>query len=426
MVSKLSGMPLSSRDITEAQANFAGKLGFVCTIPGTCLCFLDLVAYGTVSFYPRARQHLNRVSFRLLVYALISNVVYGIAFSTTAAQTGPGTLCTFGAFAVNLTLSLATLFTTCIAINLQLVLVHCVTGRKMEKYYVGGTILLALALTVPTYALDQFGWDEANSTCWFKNSNDHSRLNWLIGTQSLWIALAATVETICSAVVLVWMYRFHTATKSIQDATQVSKWTSIQGAMTTNYTRGMSYNLSTRVISLACKYRYVVLRIMLYPIVSLMVNFSTVALDLNSTIVGTSDEFQYRLLVLDLCLYGFRTATYAVLAILDPGFTKAFREVRRPEIGRRVSNLVFASADLVLDVELEMAIPSDAVGIKEELSVVGGLRGLQNQITGGPDLHTCTYGRQTPLLPQTQIEQESILGTRPVNEPGDQKFEQQL
>ncbi|KIK62740.1 hypothetical protein GYMLUDRAFT_489906 [Collybiopsis luxurians FD-317 M1] len=287
------------RSITEAETKFAGTLGYVCTITGIVLCFLVLVAYVVASFYPKARQHLDRVSFRLLVYTLIFRVLYGIVFSVTAAQTGPGSLCTFGAFAVNFTLSSATFFTTCIALNLQLVLVHRVNGRKMEKYYVIGTILLVLAITVPAYGLDQFGWNEDSFTCWFKNPNPHIRLQWVIGTQSVWIALAATIETVCSSVVLIWMYRFQMTTRYLQKASQP-----IRCLVTTRNTgqTWVTSSSSTRVLGQAHKHRTVILRIALYPIVSLVVNFSTVALDLNSTIVGTTDEFQYRLLVLDLCL----------------------------------------------------------------------------------------------------------------------------
>jgi len=370
--------------ISETQLNFAGTLGFACTIPGTCLCFLVLVAYGIASFYPKAREHLDRVSFRLLVYTLIFNVLYGIAFSVTAAQTGPGALCNFGAFAVNFTLFLATFFTTCIALNLQLVLVHRVNGKKMEKYYVAGTILLTLALTVPTYALDQFGFDQDSDTCWFKNPDDHVRLQWLIGTQSFWVALAATIETTCSCVVLYWMFRFQKITRYLQRTSQVSHNISTGGATTRNTHRTWdTSSSSTKVIGQAYKYRSVILRIALYPIISLMVNFSTVALDLNSTIVGTTDEFQYRLLVLDLILYGFRTAVYAVLAAYDPGFIKAVREIRAPKgwstgnTGRTVSHPRFASGsqnargtdstspeNLTVNIEFEMATHSDAMDSK--------------------------------------------------------------
>ncbi|KIK62696.1 hypothetical protein GYMLUDRAFT_41613 [Collybiopsis luxurians FD-317 M1] len=430
-----------ARSITEAEANLAGTLGYVCTIPGTALCFLVLVAYGVASFYAKARQHLDRVSFRLLVYTLIFHVLYGIAFSVTAAQTGPGSLCNFGAFAVNFTLSFATFFTTCIAINLQLVLVHRVNGRKMEKYYIIGTTLLALAITVPTYGLDQFGWNEDSFTCWFKNPNPHTRLQWLIGTQSFWIALAATIETVCSSVVLIWMYRFQITTKYLQKASHPSYSLSTRGGMTTRNT-GRTWDTSsssTRVLGQAHKYRSVILRIALYPIVSLMINFSTVALDLNSTIVGTTDEFQYRLLVLDLCLYGFRTAAYAVLAIFDPGFTKAIREIRKPkswstgDTGRTVSNPRFASGQtqqsgkLVINVELEMGTYSDSTAFKDSKIHSGSGDDSEAQITQKPDLQTDSLEGQTTLPTQTRIDEESIARTQYEMElEQDKKFERQL
>ncbi len=106
----------------------------------------------------------------------------------------------------------------------RLVLVHRVNGKAMEKYYIIIVTLLSIVLTVPAFGLNQFGcainrlflsdlfmshrWDEANSTCWFKNPDEPTKLQWLIGTQSFWIALAATIETLCSGTVLIWMARF--------------------------------------------------------------------------------------------------------------------------------------------------------------------------------------------------------------------------
>ncbi|KAF4584751.1 hypothetical protein EYR38_001982 [Pleurotus pulmonarius] len=104
----------------------SGTLEYACTIPGTILCFLVLFAYGAATLSPKGGPHLDRLtSF---------SVLYDIAFTVTAAQTGPGSLCNFGAFAVNFMLNFATFFTTCIAINLHFVLVHQVNGKAMEKY----------------------------------------------------------------------------------------------------------------------------------------------------------------------------------------------------------------------------------------------------------------------------------------------------
>lgn len=76
----------------------------------------------------------------------------------------------------------------------------------MEKYYLIGSILLSLVLNVPPYALGQFGWNESYSTCWYKNPDRTIRLNWIIITESSPLALAATIETICSCILLVYMY----------------------------------------------------------------------------------------------------------------------------------------------------------------------------------------------------------------------------
>ncbi|KAF7426592.1 hypothetical protein PC9H_008961 [Pleurotus ostreatus] len=117
------------------------------------------------------------------------------------------------------TLNFATFFTTCIALNLQLVLVQRVNGKAMEKSYVIVVTLLSIVLTVPAFSpgvrsqpvrvrvepllsdpvserdVNFTGWDEANFTCWV-NTRRSSGLS--VPTQSFWIALAATIETICS------------------------------------------------------------------------------------------------------------------------------------------------------------------------------------------------------------------------------------
>lgn len=76
----------------------------------------------------------------------------------------------------------------------------------MEKYYLIGSTLLCLALNVPALALGQFGWNQSSSTCWYKNPNPTIRLHWMIATESCPLALAATIETVCSCILLVYMY----------------------------------------------------------------------------------------------------------------------------------------------------------------------------------------------------------------------------
>ncbi|THV03934.1 hypothetical protein K435DRAFT_229202 [Dendrothele bispora CBS 962.96] len=290
---------LTRRDPTLADFNFAGQLGLYCTVPGTILCFLVLVFYGLIALYRQGRKHLDRVSFRLLAYSLFFNVLYGIAFAVTAAQDGPGSLCTFGAFAVNFTLSFAIFFTTCIAINLQLVLVHHVNGKKMEKCYIIVTTILSIVLTVPAYGLGQFGYHAPSSTCWFKNPDPKERLHWLIGTQSFWMALAALIETTCSSIVLFWMFSFQMNTRYLQKASTPGHTRSLatnsgtmsgttSGAKTSFWSGTSSSHTAVRDVS--SKYRGVIIRIALYPIISLLINAPTVALDIYSVVVPLTTD----------------------------------------------------------------------------------------------------------------------------------------
>ncbi|KAG9227107.1 hypothetical protein CCMSSC00406_0009639 [Pleurotus cornucopiae] len=311
--------------ITQEQADALGILAYACTIPGTILCFLVLLAYGAAALSPKGRPHLDRVSFRLLCYSLFFNVLYGIAFSVTAAQTGPGSLCNLGAFAVNFTLNFAMFFTTCIAINLQLVLVHRVNGKAIEKYYVIVVTLLSIVLTVLALGLNQFGWDETNFVCWFKNPDEHTKVQWLIGTQSIWIALAATIETICSVTVLVWMAKFQLNTRFIQKGSDPSF---LQTSGATGHRSEASSSAPTMLSTQARKYRGVILRIVLYPVVSLLINCPRIGLDIFGSVKGVHTELDYRLLVADLVLYGLRPFAYALLACNDPSFVRAVQDIR--------------------------------------------------------------------------------------------------
>jgi hypothetical protein len=76
----------------------------------------------------------------------------------------------------------------------------------MEKYYLIGTALLTIAFNVPGYATDHFGWDETSSSCWYKSPSKTTRLHWIIATETFPQTLAASIEIVCSCILLVYMY----------------------------------------------------------------------------------------------------------------------------------------------------------------------------------------------------------------------------
>lgn len=52
--------------------SYSAKVVFGLTMPGLALTFVVLALYAYVALYPAPRRHLDRVSFRLLVYALLA------------------------------------------------------------------------------------------------------------------------------------------------------------------------------------------------------------------------------------------------------------------------------------------------------------------------------------------------------------------
>ncbi|KAF4584803.1 hypothetical protein EYR38_002034 [Pleurotus pulmonarius] len=155
-----ASLPLRKRgSITKEQADALGVFAYACTISGTILCFLVLLAHGAATPSPKGRPHLDRGSLRLLCYSLF----------------------------------------------FKLVLVNGVNGKAMEKYYVIVVTLLSIVLTVPAFGLNRLGWEEANFICWLKSPDEHTKVQWLISTQPFWIVPAATIETICSVTMLFWM-----------------------------------------------------------------------------------------------------------------------------------------------------------------------------------------------------------------------------
>ncbi|KAG6918005.1 hypothetical protein DXG01_017015 [Tephrocybe rancida] len=218
-----------------------------------------------------------------------------------------------------ITLSFATFFTTCIAINLLLVLAFGFDGNKLEKYYLIGTTILSLALNVPTVALGQFGWNELSATCWYSNADDKVRLRWIIGTQSFWISLAATTETVCSVYVLFWLYRIQRQLKS---------WTKASGLDLEN---GPSPLSGVSMFTRDPRYRTIILRI------GFQVTCPRYAP------VSRLDSKTNTIFCIDLVLYGLRTLAYGVLAAGDPSFINALREIRNPRNRSAISSPVFTS-----------------------------------------------------------------------------------
>ncbi|KAJ6589498.1 hypothetical protein B0H19DRAFT_1103970 [Mycena capillaripes] len=306
---------------TPALVNLSNQLWAVTAIIGAVLCGVVLIVIGIVAMNPVCRPHLDRVSFRILVYALAANTVFGITNAIGGKFTGPTWTCGLDIWLLQLTLELSSFLLFSIALNLQLVVVHQVNGQKMEKYYIWGSVILSLALTVPPYALKQYGWDPLVEDCWYSNDNPQERLGWQIGTQLFWSLLAVAGEVICTTVVVVYMVRH-----------QLRKNQLLVGIGSQNGTSSRTRSRSGSVVAVNNKvthanaYRGIIFRIIVYPIASAIFNLISVVCVIHATQNdGVHNWLGYRILLLSDFVYGGRSIMYALLAATDPALVRAVR-----------------------------------------------------------------------------------------------------
>ncbi|KAJ7835998.1 hypothetical protein B0H13DRAFT_2369046 [Mycena leptocephala] len=219
---------------------------------------------------PVSRPHLDRVSFRILVFArLATNTVFGITNAIGWKFTGPTWTCGLDIWLLQLTLELSSFLPFSITLNLQLVVVHRVNGQQMEKWYIWGPIIWALALTVPPYALKQYGWDPLVEDCWYSNDDPKQRLGWQIGTQLFWVDPRAFE--------LLW--KTHRALK-LWGKNQIME--AGTGSRMTRSRSGSVVAVKSQVTH-ANLYRGIILRIVAYPVASALFNIISVVCVIHAT-----------------------------------------------------------------------------------------------------------------------------------------------
>ncbi|KAJ6589501.1 hypothetical protein B0H19DRAFT_238379 [Mycena capillaripes] len=325
---------------TPALVNLSNQLWAVTAIIGAVLCGVVLIGIGILAMNPVCRPHLDRVSFRILVWALAANTVFGVTNAIGGKFTGPTWTCGLDIWLLQLTLELSSFLLFSIALNLQLVVIHQVNGKKMEKYYIWGSIILSLALTVPPYALKQYGWDPLVEDCWYSNPDPKQRLAWQIGTQLFWSLLAVAGEVICTTIVVLYMIR-HQLRRNRLGTTS--------GTRSNAGTRSRSGSVvaANNQVSHANAYRGIIFRIVVYPIASAVFNLISVVCVIHATQNdGVHNWLGYRVLLLSDFVYGGRSVMYALLAATDPALVRAVRAFIHHSRGLHPSSFSGAQSSL--------------------------------------------------------------------------------
>ncbi|KAJ7246072.1 hypothetical protein C8J57DRAFT_1523951 [Mycena rebaudengoi] len=276
-------------------------------ITGIVLTAALLLAIACTARNPVSRQHLNRVSFRLLVCALIANLIF--AATSIPVFSGPSAGCSLMAFFGMSVLMLSACMFFCTALNLQLVLVYHLNGNSIEKFYYIGSVVVVAILNITPYAAGQFG--HYYGTCWFSDLRPDVQFRWLLWSQAFWILLMSSGEVLLFFMILGYMY-----IASPMHAPRL--WSN-------HSTSSFNDSIPDPPIVM---YRNIILRIGLYPLLSCCLNFTGAILDIWLTKNPILTELQWRLSWVDFCVFSLRPILYTLLAATDPGFLRAMHALR--------------------------------------------------------------------------------------------------
>ncbi|KAF7375371.1 hypothetical protein MSAN_00424600 [Mycena sanguinolenta] len=308
--------PLNSRSLSS-DAHTCAQIILGLIIPGMVLTVILLILCGCAAWNSVSRRYLDRVSFRLLIYALGAHLVFGVAFTFSSLMANPGWRCNLMAFLNNISLMFSAGMFFCMALNLPLVLAYNCNGQRMEKYYVFCTMAVSSICNI-------LPWNAANDTCWYLGPKPTIRLHWLVGTQTIWILLSAVGE-VGAFFNCCWLSH-RVETRRFCGRTDAPS-------------RNTSSQSSHRPGLTIATFRNIILRVGLYPFVSCLLNISTAALDLYEVRLPQSSEIPRILNLTDLAIYAGRPLIYGLLAATDPSLIRALRALRHPEAESQTKSL---------------------------------------------------------------------------------------
>ncbi|KAJ6481535.1 hypothetical protein C8R47DRAFT_1284038 [Mycena vitilis] len=276
------------------------------SIPGVALTVLLLAVIAYLQWNPVSRPHLDRVSFRLLIYALAGNLVLGLTMLPPLNANTPDPTCRFLSFlGVFAPVFSASMFCS-IAINLQLVLLYGVNGNKMEKYYLIGGLLLTSAFMVPAAIAQQLAWYARAGVCIrLKDPSPRVQLRWVIGVQSIPLVSMAILELVSIIRITAFMVRHAVRRQQLR-------------------ADGVAFTSSLNSKHPIVQYRSMIIRIALYPLPSCFLSITACVLNV---FIIRGAKFPVPLQIFDVTLFTLRPFLYAVFAATDPALLHAVRSL---------------------------------------------------------------------------------------------------
>ncbi|KAJ7618049.1 hypothetical protein FB45DRAFT_1063559 [Roridomyces roridus] len=295
--------------MSDPELGIYGKVILGITISGLALSVGVLVTCGYLVFFRPARAHLDRVSFRLLVYALVSHVIFEILGHIEPLYVFPGWQCSLLAFLLNFNLLFSASIFFCVGLNLMLVLVYNFNGRMMEKYYIMGSLVLSGACLGSAYAAGRLGPDTRNHLCWYNNENENEMLRWAIGTELVWMLLLSAAELGVFLIIVAFLLPF------ILDS---------GGTVARHSTDSESQTRSNTRLTIV-RLRGIIVRIGIYPLISCVMNVIGSVLTVWQLKEQADPDPSGPPVLFGLAVYSMRPLVYSMIAATDPSFVRAIR-----------------------------------------------------------------------------------------------------
>ncbi|KAF9256814.1 hypothetical protein L218DRAFT_173912 [Marasmius fiardii PR-910] len=204
-------------------------------------------------------------------------------------------------------------------------MIHGFDGTRAEKFYVLGSLLLAVALGVLTYTSNQLTYNSTQSVCYYYDPDPVRGLWWRMGIQYLWGLLTMTGEIITFASVVIYMVRVKVFESALSWETTASR------------SHGISASHQYRKPLKPRQYRNTVLRIAPYPLSSLITSGIMAIGPITAPAQATKSRSAWITVNALRTIYMSRGIVYALVAAADPGTTHGLKVLYKHYIRRQKS-----------------------------------------------------------------------------------------
>ncbi|RXK41043.1 hypothetical protein M231_01674 [Tremella mesenterica] len=193
----------------------------------TIFCCLVVLASAAWVYTTPARKCLDRVSFRLFLWMMGAEIIRAtllIIFfgpmSEERTRIAKSPACGFGGWLFMSSRLFCNWICCCIGLNLCLTVVFQINPvrYRVERWYILGSLVLSLGVPVVPAILGHFGYDPYVQACYFAIVERGPRFRAMVLDLHAWQCLASIISTVCVGWSLVTIFRHGRATSQALSA----------------------------------------------------------------------------------------------------------------------------------------------------------------------------------------------------------------